>query len=54
MKNTAIKIGQRVAKNEGKLGYKLGKVKKIRETLVLVEFDNHPSRWIAINNIETI
>ena len=47
-------IGQRVAKSEGSLGYKLGNVKDIKNNLVLVDFDNHNNRWVSIKNLEAV
>jgi len=54
MTTSNFKIGQRVAKSEGSLGYKVGSVKDVNYNLVLVDFDNHDNRWVSIKNLEMV
>lgn len=54
MKNSNFKIGQRVAKLQGSLGYKVGSVKDVNDNLVLVDFDNHDNRWVSIKNLKIV
>lgn len=54
MNTTELTIGQRVAKSENRLGYKVGTIKNVKGNLALVDFDNHANRWVSINNLEVV
>ena len=54
MTTSNFTIGQRVAKSEGSLGYKVGNVKEVKNNLVLVDFDNHDNRWVSSKNLESV
>lgn len=54
MKNQTLVISQRVAKSESRMGYKIGTISKISGNKGLASYDNFPSRWVNIENLEII